>query len=341
MKTKTLLFTLNLVLLSISTSCVYANSGSTNDYSFIQNYKVAPKLDLSVSTAGGNIITVGEEGNTAEVSFIIALRGKVLDITFDELKDYADVEIINDNSRLDINVKKILKRNISVGFHIKTPINSSVDLKTSGGNIELRGISGQQKIKTSGGNIKLENIKGAVLAKTSGGNIRISDSSADFNATTSGGNILLDNIDGKLNVSTSGGNIQAGNIANGLTAKTSGGSIKLLKVHQYIDVNTSGGSISLDEVSGSIKATTSGGNIKANIIELTDRVELKTSGGSINALLPSGIGLDLDLSADNIDTPLLNFTGSAKKNRIVGQLNGGGVEISLSTSAGTIVLDYK
>ncbi len=225
MKVKTLLFTLSLVLLSISPSCVYANNGRGNEHSFIQNYKVSPNLDLSVSTMGSNI--------------------------------------------------------------------------------------------------------------------RISDSSTDFNATTSGGNILLDNIDGKLNVSTSGGNIQAGNIANGLTAKTSGGSIKLLKVHQYIDVSTSGGSISLNEVSGSIKATTSGGNIKANIIELTDRVELKTSGGSINALLPSGIGLDLDLSADKIDTPLLNFTGSAKKNRIVGQLNGGGVEISLSTSAGTIVLDYK
>ncbi len=341
MKTKALLFTLSLVLLSISTSCVYANNGRGNEHSFIQNYKVSPNLDLVVSTTGGNIIAVGEEGSTVEVSFIVALRGKVLDITFDQLKEYAVVEIINDNSRLEINVKRIIKRNVSVGFLIKTPINSSADLKTSGGNIELRGISGQQKIMTSGGNIKLENIKGAVLAKTSGGNIRISDSSAEFNASTSGGNISLDNIDGKLNVSTSGGNIHANNITKGLTARTSGGSIKLLKVHEFIDVSTSGGSISLDEISGSIRAITSGGNIKANIIELTDMLELKTSGGSINASLPSGIGLDLDLSADNIDTPLVNFTGSAKKNRVVGQLNGGGVKVSISTSAGTIVLNYK
>lgn len=323
MKIRALLFTLSLLLLSISTRCVYGYNENVDGYSFIQQYEVSSNLDLSVSTVGGNLTAVVGEDNSAEVSFIVSLRGKLLDVTFDQLKDYAEVEIINSNSKLEINVKRIIKRNVGVGFFIKTPVNSSVDLKTSGGNIEVAGLTGQQKMKTSGGNIRIEQIIGTVVAKTSGGNIS------------------LDNIDGKVDVYTSGGNIKANNITKELIARTSGGNINLSKVQDQIDVSTSGGSIYLDEVSGSVKARTSGGNIKANIINLTDNLELKTSGGSINCIIPSGLGLDLDLSAFNIDTPLLNFTGTAKKNRIIGQVNGGGIKVNLSTSGGNVVLNYK
>lgn len=342
MKAKTLLFVTSLTLLLISANCVYANTGREDGYSFIQKYEAAaPDLVLVVSTSGGNIKAAGRDDNTVEVSFIVALKGKIMDIDFDQLKEYAEVEIVNDNSLLKIEVRKILKKNVSVGFSIKTPINSSTDLKTSGGNIEVTGVRGQQKVKTSGGNIKLENIKGAASAKTSGGGIRISNSLADFIASTSGGNISLDNVNGKLDVSTSGGSIRAINIAKGLTASTSGGYINFSKVQEYIDVRTSGGTITLDEVSGKIKAITSGGNIEANIEDLTDSLELKTTGGSINCIIPSGLGLSLDLSANKVDTSLSNFTGSFEKNRVVGQMNGGGINVFLSTFGGTVSLNYK
>jgi len=108
-----------------------------------------------------------------------------------------------------------------------------------------------------------------------------------------------------------------------------------------VDASTSGGSILLDSISGTIKAETSGGNISANIVKLSGTLDLETSGGSIDCTVPKGLGLNLNLSANNIDTPLSNFTGSAKKDRIQGQMNGGGIPVNLSTSGGSLNLNYK
>lgn len=77
------------------------------------------------------------------------------------------------------------------------------------------------------------------------------------------------------------------------------------------------------------------------MIQLTEKLELKTTGGNIYATIPAKLGLDLDLSADHINVPLTNFTGTTKKDRVKGQMNGGGIPILLSTSGGSLTLNYK
>ncbi|HEY4784673.1 MAG TPA: DUF4097 family beta strand repeat-containing protein [Bacteroidales bacterium] len=314
---------------------------SDKEYSFMLGYKVSSPANLKISTSGGNIKTSGREGDSIEVAFVVRKKGQVLDVTLDQLKEMADVEITHGSNNLEINVKRTYERNISVGFIIKTPLKTSANLNTSGGNVSISEIEGSHTVRTSGGNIECEKITGSVDAGTSGGNVTLSNSTADFEASTSGGNISMNNITGKLHVSTSGGNIEANTIKPEITAYTSGGGIRLKNVQGPVDVKTSGGSIHLDEISGSVKATTSGGNISANITQLTTKLELETSGGSIDVTIPGGLGMDLDLSADHIDTPLKNFTGTAKKDRIKGQMNGGGIPVHLSTSGGSISLDYK
>jgi hypothetical protein len=342
MRHKLLLFATTILLLSPGTGKALAgNSENDKGYSFMQQYKVSTPLSLNVSTTGGNISTAGYGGNTVEVSFIVSSRGKVLDISFDQLKKYAEVEINNEGAKLDILVNKIFEKNVSIGFSIKTPVNTSVNLNTSGGNLDVEGISGNQTLKTSGGNIDLDKLSGNIFARTSGGNISLSDSPADFDVSTSGGNISMDNISGKLDVSTSGGNIHAENITKGLLAKTSGGNINLTKVTGTTDVHTSGGGIRLEEMDGDVKATTSGGGIKADLAKLSGKLELRTSGSSIDVTLPRGLGLDLDLTADDINATLTNFNGVNKKERVKGQLNGGGIPVILSTSGGSIDLSFR
>ena len=314
---------------------------SDKEYSFIQDYTVSSPLSLNLSTSGGNINTVARDGNGVEVAFIVKKRNQVVDISLEELKKLADVEIIQTDNSLTINIKRIQERHLSVGFSVKTPVNSSCNLNTSGGNILLSAVNGKQDVNTSGGNIDFDKLTGTVTANTSGGNIGINDSKATFNASTSGGNISLNNIDGKLKVSTSGGNIHASNVKPELNAGTSGGNIDVSNAEGPVDVNTSGGSIKLDKVAGSVKAETSGGSISATITKLSDKLDLETSGGDINVTIPSGLGLNLDLSADHIDTQLTNFTGTAKKDKINGQINGGGIPVHISTSGGSITLDYK
>lgn len=314
---------------------------SDKDFSFIQEYTVSSPLTLNLSTSGGNIYTVAREGNSIEVAFVVKKRNQVVDITLEELKKLADVEISQTSNSLTIHIKRVYERRLSIGFSVKTPVNSACHLNTSGGNISLSGVNGTQNVNTSGGNIDLDKLTGSATANTSGGNISISDSKASFDATTSGGNISLNNIDGKLKASTSGGNIHANNVKPELRAGTSGGGIDVNNAEGPVDVNTSGGSITLDNIAGPVKAETSGGGISANITKLSGNLILETSGGSIRATIPSGLGLNLDLSADHIDTKLTNFSGTSKKDRINGQMNGGGIPVRISTSGGSITLNYK
>ena len=79
---------------------------------------------------------------------------------------------------------------------------------------------------------------------------------------------------------------------------------------------------------------------RADIRSLEDQLTLKTSGGSINAIIPSGLGLDLDLSGNRVNTELQNFSGKSEKNSIQGSMNGGGIEVTMRTSGGSVNLDY-
>jgi len=343
MKTKSVFIIVSLILFSVcnSRALIPNKKGIIKKESFSQQYKVSTPLNLSVSTTAGNISVESQKSNIVDISFIVRLESKVLDITYDQLKEYADVEIKNDNSRLAIDVKRILVKNVSIGFSIQAPANTSATLKTSGGNISIVGLDGLQKLSTNGGNINMDKIAGSADVQTLGGNIKILNSTAGFVALTHGGNIALRDLTGKPDVSTYGGSITGDNISNGLLGKTKGGNIQLSNLKGVTDVSTAGGNIKLHEISGSVKAVSRSGNISATIIKLNDKLELSTSAGSIDATIPKGLGLNLNLSADNIDTPLSNFKGTAKKEHIIGALNGGGITVSLLTSAGNIVLNYK
>jgi hypothetical protein len=313
-----------------------------NEYSFKKEFKVTTPVNLKISTSGGNISTSAFDRNdVVEVSFIVKKRGQVMKISFEELQKYADVEITNDNNQLEIDVEKILEHNVSISFDIKTPGLSSCNLNTSGGNIKLSGVNGTQEVRTSGGNLTLDSITGKIDGRTSGGNISITNIKADIIAKTSGGGISLDNIEGKVEVNTSGGSIKITNSKFDVTASTSGGSIKLNDTQGKIDVSTSGGSMFLNNISGSIEAKTSGGSITADIVKLEEKLILKTSGGSIEANIPAGLGLDLNLSGDKVKTQLKGFSGNANKGKIVGQMNGGGIQVVMSTSGGDVTLNYK
>lgn len=309
--------------------------------SFVKEYKVSKPASLDIFTSGGNIEISGTENEIIEVAFVVSRRGRVYDITLEQLNEIADVEITNSDSGLSISVKDIVYRGLSVGFIIKTPYETSANLNTSGGNIDVEDLIGNQIINTSGGNLYFNRLSGRIEANTSGGNIKISHSIAEFDASTSGGNISINDIKGKVDVSTSGGNIEANGLEPEINAHTSGGNIHISDVKGSTSVGTSGGSISLVQLSGSASAHTSGGSINASMIELTGDLVLETSGGGIDATIPSGMGLDLDLSGDHINTKLDNFSGTAKKQRINGQINGGGKLIRLSTSGGSVNLNYN
>lgn len=141
-----------------------------------------------------------------------------------------------------------------------------------------------------------------------------------------------------LNLKTGGGSISVSDLTGTVNVRTSGGSIELGRMQGDVDVDTSGGSIKVEEVYGNISAHTSGGSIRAKITQQpTQDVTLSTSGGSVTATLFSSIAVDLDASTSGgrVRTDF-EVDGNTTKRRIRGKINGGGPELKLKTSGGSV-----
>jgi len=266
--------------------------------------------DLYVSTSGGSIRVEGGNANSVKVEMYVK-SNKHSDSKIKEMleEDY-EIRIEKSGSRIEAVAKKVSKNwswnGISISFVVYTPEKFACDLNTSGGSLKISGVSGRNhELKTSGGSITAEDMSGDLEARTSGGSITVKD------------------------------------FVGELDAKTSGGSIKLSNIKGDIDVSTSGGGITIDDAQGAVYASTSGGSINADISKLEDQLVLKTSGGSVRATIPSGLGLDLDLRGNRVNTSLNNFSGESKSDRVNGTVNGGGILVQLSTSGGSVNLNYQ
>lgn len=271
--------------------------------------------NLQVQTSGGSISVTAHAGNKVKVEMYVRKEGEWMNAGDEEATELLENYTI-DISQSGSTVKAIAEResslggwfngnNTSISFTVYVPEEMSTSLKTSGGSIALDGVRGQQEVNTSGGSLELKNIEGKMNAHTSGGSIHIESYAGNLNAHTSGGSIHLQDSKGDL------------------------------KVH------TSGGGIRINNVEGSIDASTSGGGIDARLLALTKYMKLHTSGGSINAVIPGGLGLDLDLKGNHVNTKLHNFSGEAEKDRIRGSMNGGGIPVVISTSGGSVNLKYQ
>ncbi len=195
---------------------------------------------------------------------------------------------------------------LHVQFIVTVPEKYDLDIKTSGGSITVSEIEGEVEARTSGGSLKFEFVKGDVRGRTSGGSIRLQGCSGDADV------------------------------------KTSGGSIRIGKMSGEVRAHTSGGSIKVEEVMGIINASTSGGSVSATISQQPRaNCSLKTSGGSVTVYLADDIAVDVDArtSGGRVHTDFpVSKEGEIKKNKLRGKINGGGHDLYLRTSGGSIYI---
>ncbi len=189
-----------------------------------------------------------------------------------------------------------------VRVQVRVPEKYSIKLQTGGGSIEIHDLGGTAVARTNGGSIELDGAEGPVELTTSGGSIDVEDVRGDLSVHTSGGRIRISDVTGRVEARTSGGPIQVHDIGGPVLARTSGGSISVrFSAAPAGDLETSGGSIEAefeDDSRFTLEAETIGGRV---------RIE-----------------------------PEIQITGSIARDRIVGDINGGGPSLRLKTSGGNV-----
>ncbi len=218
----------------------------------------------------------------------------------------------SDNIRFEIQVPREFNLEIKTsggGIELTSNLTGNVRWTTGGGDLRFPEIMGSVDFATSGGNIRGSVIKGNGYMRTSGGDIKIETTSGMLEVKTSGGDITIGSVGKTLRASTSGGDIRAESIGDEARLTTSGGDIRVGKASAGISMATSGGNIELRGAQGNVIAKTSGGSLRLE--NITGTVEAKTSGGDIYAeITPSGTGGSyLSSSAGEVE---LRISESAK-----------------------------
>lgn len=303
-----------MLLLFLGVSCTNASSFQfEGDPYFSQNFTINGSGELKVETSGSSVAVSGTSGNTITIDMYVKYKGKEIDtesaIVEALLEDY-ELDFSQNENTISLIAKKSgswdwnSDNRLNLAFKISVPHTMSAKINSSGGSISLTEISGNHEINTSGGSIKVAQSDGELQTRSSGGSFR------------------LEEFRGNVSVATSGG------------------SVRISQVVGDIAIGSSGGSVSLEEIDGSINASTSGGSIKAQLSNLEKGLSMKSSGGSITAVVPEGLGLDLDLRGSRVNTSLSNFSGEQKKDKVSGTINGGGIPVSLQSSGGSINLEF-
>lgn len=208
----------------------------------------------------------------------------------------------------------------------------SVEVKTSGGFVEVIGSDSEQVIvemfvsrrnrylkesdtdlsnfeiviEQSGDAVRVEARRRGTLTGRLRGSVNEAISfrvtvprEAVVEGSTSGGRVSATGLLNQVSLTTSGGSVNASDISGSADFKTSGGSIALEKISGSLRAQTSGGSIRASNIEGVAEVTTSGGSI--TLEKISAKMSARTSGGSIRANLAEFVqDVELRTSGGNV-----------------------------------------
>ncbi len=302
--------------ISLSTLILLMTAGMTaaeETKEIIKEFKVSPGGELMLETDLGSVEVTSGSNDAVEISVFLEARTRDKDraermiedfqIEFDQQGD--NIEVVAEYDRQSSwNFWGSKKDQLKVEFEIKVPEEYDLLIETRGGSIAIGSLNGDIRVTTSGGSLYFENIKGPIRGRTSGGSIELASCTGTVDVKTSGGSISIGHVSGD------------------------------------VDAHTSGGSISVEEALGSINASTSGGSIKARLTrQPLDNCRLTTSGGNVTVYASPELAVELDAKTSSgrvkIDFPV-SLDGRITDSAIRGSLNGGGPELYLRTSGGSI-----
>ncbi len=297
-----LLFTFIIAVTGTLSAChvdVGSDYGGDLETIHEKTFNIQPGKNLRVETSSGDVtVTTWDKSEV-----YIKVLGN------EKARDKVDFSFKNDDDEVSVTAKREgsffnwFSSGIRMKFEIKVPAEFNSNINTSGGDIMIGGISGNNKLRTSGGDVWVKNTDGVLKV------------------TTSGGEINLDSNSGQMDVSTSGGNVKAREFKGDLSASTSGGDIYLKGSNSKIFAETSGGDITLDYVG------------------INKGIDLETSGGDIKIKLPSDFNASANMHTSGGDIECDLTANRAKRissSRFEADLNDGGAFLTVKTSGGDI-----
>ena len=223
-----------------------------------------------------------------------------------------------------------------------------IDVKADDSSVQVRAIRPELRRGNMGAKffIRVPQRVHLDLIRNSNGQIRVEDVEGDSRLETSNGAIRLRKIAGRLDARTSNGAIEGGDVEGAAVLRTSNGAIRMDRIRGGVQASTSNGPINIAMMAPPagerLEFTSSNGSIELGFDELPgNELRVSTSNASITLRLPSTTKARIRAATSNssITNELdVDTHGATNKNRLEGELNGGGPLIHVTSSNGAIRL---
>jgi hypothetical protein len=187
-------------------------------------------------------------------------------------------------------------------IEVRMPKDADLRLQTTNGAIDVSSVDGNISIQTRNGRISARQLSGTI----------------DIGSTNGG--IELDTLKGALTVHSSNGHITASRLDGKCDLSTSNGWIQVEGRFESLDIGSTNGAIDGRVESGS---------------RMSSSWHIRTTNGRVDLSVPTDLKANLNVDTNNgrikLDLPVA-MQGFEDRGLVRGTLNGGGPELSISTT---------
>lgn len=333
MRTRLTLLVLMAVLAAAGCSVeIGAQGGDGATGTFERTLAVTGPVELDVRTGAGSVdVRRGDGREVHVVGRIRAHRGFLgLGGGGDPEERVREIEanppIAQDGNRIRLGPTDGRElRNVSISYELVVPANTNLRAHTGSGRIEVQSVDGWVNAETGSGSLTLGRITGAVVAETGSGSIEVLGAGEGLTARTGSGSIRAQELAGPVRAESGSGRIEVSYAGAGDG-----------------DLSTGSGSVVVDGIQGALRVRTGSGGVSV-AGEPVGGWDVEAGSGGITLRLPVDAAFELDARSGSGSIrnshPMTTTSGRSERNRLQGQVRGGGARVLLSTGSGSIRID--
>ncbi|HZU24630.1 MAG TPA: DUF4097 family beta strand repeat-containing protein [Bryobacteraceae bacterium] len=159
-------------------------------------------------------------------------------------------------------------------------------------------------------------------------------------ARADSGGIHVTGVRGPVDCKADSGGIEASDIGNEVKAATDSGGIHIRNIHGPVFARADSGGIDALEVAGSVDASTDSGGIRVSQT-VNAAVRAHADSGGIHVRLAKTGGYDVRAHSDSgrITVSEMTVHGTISKQRVEGQMRGGGPPVDIQVDSGNIEIE--
>jgi hypothetical protein len=244
MKTK---MTLALVAMAVFSSLTAV--AQDPDHSWAKTYPVTDKPTLTLETSDASVTFHPCADCHAIQIHIESAERKLSDYRIEEGQSGNEVHFL---------FKERPHLGQHIGWHreeprvtVETPVQLTLQARTSDGNVTLSGLQGDLRLTTGDGNLTLDHVGGNLRIQSGDGTVKVTDAEGALDAHTSDGNLSVDGLFQALALHTSDGTLdlklrEGTKLAGASTIQSSDGSVTVRVAQSFaadLNVGTSDGHV--------------------------------------------------------------------------------------------------